>query len=369
MQNLLFQHSEQQNALMTFFSIPILATAIAIMISWALFAILCSLINEAFTSIKAERGRFMRSYLFRQLQDLPNGINWASLLYMHGPVDLLSRSMNKPTSSISPRLFAESIIEVVGNAHIVQTKVKELNIEKYSQTGLNQNSPDNLLKDINEGKYNNSVANFKLATQLLKQSDVVSFFKQAATNAELKAFNSETGSLDYAQAYQSLLNNLEEWYKEFMDRLNVWYKKKIRLHLFVIGLVIGLIINIDSVQLFQFFNTSPLAREAVITFYQANATALSALANRVDSANNHTLPPIAVDSLLKVSKAYVYQIDSLKRSTDLPIGFHYNIFHSFNNHGYYSLLLKLLGVFISGFAASFGGPFWFEVLRKMYSKK
>ena len=59
---------------MDFSTIPILPTAISIVICWALFAILCSLLHEAIAQLKAERGRFMKKYLFQQLQDLPNGV-------------------------------------------------------------------------------------------------------------------------------------------------------------------------------------------------------------------------------------------------------------------------------------------------------
>src|SRR4051812_1873697 len=104
---------------MNIFSITIVSIAISIIISWALFAIFCSILHEVFAQIKAERGRFMKEYLSRQLKDNSNGVNWASMLYLHGAVDLLSRTTNKPTSEISPRVFAESLIDVVGNSHIV----------------------------------------------------------------------------------------------------------------------------------------------------------------------------------------------------------------------------------------------------------
>jgi hypothetical protein len=61
---------------MSFFNIPIINIALAIIISWALFAMLCSFAYEAFAQLKAERGRFMKNYILQQLQDFPNGINW-----------------------------------------------------------------------------------------------------------------------------------------------------------------------------------------------------------------------------------------------------------------------------------------------------
>src|SRR6476620_11255523 len=107
-------------------SLSIISVAIAIIISWALFAMLCSFLHETIAQTKAERGRFMRKYLFKQLQDLPNGVNWASMLYLHGTIDLLSREANKPTNDIQPDVFAKTLVEVVSNAHIVQMQLPTL---------------------------------------------------------------------------------------------------------------------------------------------------------------------------------------------------------------------------------------------------
>ena len=104
---------------MNLFNFPVINIAVAIIISWALFAIFCSLVHEAFAQLKAERGRFMKKYILLQLQDFPNGVNWGSLLYMHGNVDMLSRAPGKPSSDIQPCLFAETLIDVVATAHLV----------------------------------------------------------------------------------------------------------------------------------------------------------------------------------------------------------------------------------------------------------
>jgi len=344
-------------------SIPFLTTAIAVIISWAMFAILCSLLYEVYAEIKAERGRFMKNYLFKQLQDLSNGVNWASLLYLHGPIDLLSRSSNRPTNTITPRLFAESIVEVVGSTHLVKTT---LNAVQNSTAGENPDS----IPATQPAKSNNdldSLGNFKLATQVLKQSDVVSFFKQAITNAEIKALDSVKGVVDEAQAYKNLLENLENWYSEFNNRLTLWYKKKTRVGLFILGALLGCLINVDSVQLFSFYNKYPDAKDELITYYQNNATSLALLGNRLDSMNNNLIAAPQFDSLLTLTKAYLQKTDTLKKAIALPVGWQYNIFHKQENGGE-NFFLKLIGILLSGFAASFGAPFWFELLKKLYSK-
>src|SRR5690242_17983153 len=204
-------------------SLPIISTAIAIIISWALFALFCSFVHEAVAQMKAERGRFMRKYLFKQLQDLPNGVNWASMLYLHGTVDLLSREANKPTNDIQPDVFAKTLIEVVGNAHIVQMQLPDLqqNSSQVSDTYVFQRQH---VLYTSQNQFSHAVlSNFKAATQVLKPSAVVSMLIQAINNAELRAEVGKNGQqATEAEVYTHLLNFIEKWYSDFTERLSYW---------------------------------------------------------------------------------------------------------------------------------------------------
>jgi hypothetical protein len=322
---------------MNLFDIPIISIALAIIIAWALFAIFCSFVHEAIAQLKAERGRFMKYYLLKQLQDIPNGVNWASLLYLHGSVDLLSRAANKPTSDIEPHLFAESLIDVVGRTQLVKMNSEE-SLRAYK---------------------NFSLSNFKMATDVLKPSDVVSFFKQSLQSAEMASMTN--GELNEGLVYQNLVARIEQWYVEFTQRLTLWYKKKTRQRLFILGAILGLVINVDSIELYKIFNSYPDSRQAVIHYYEKNSNALEQLANRKDSTTD-------LKTVQNQLKGYEQKIDSLNRAAQLPVGWQY----SFARHPVQNWKLwiwKILGVVISGFAASFGAPFWFDVLRKAYTRK
>jgi len=140
--------------------IPLLTTAIAIIIAWALFALFCSYLLEAVAQVVSARGRFLKRYLFKQLNDTFNHINWASLVYKHGTIAMLTRNTRKPTSDVSPELFAKTLIEVVGNTVIAPP------VAVYNNAILN---------------------NFAAATNLMLSSDVMDMFKQSLAEAELKA--------------------------------------------------------------------------------------------------------------------------------------------------------------------------------------
>lgn len=338
---------------MNFDNMPIAATAISIVICWGLFAVFCGLVQECIAQLKAERGRFMKNYLLLQLQDAPNGINWATLIYNHGSVDILSRAPEKPTNDIPPHLFAETLVDVVGQSHIVQMHSKEV-----AATVTYQHA---------------TLRNFKIATLVLKPSDVMTFLGQALKSAELAA-STANGITDESLLYKTLIENIEKWHSTFSDRLSLWYKKQVRQRLFLLGMVLALVLNIDSIQLFQVFNASPDSRKTIIENYKQNSSKYELLAAHVDSlgknraANDTSIKNVAqsIDSV----KAMLVSMNAVGQSADLPIGTQYNIFSNWkkeNTIGF--IVLKMLGILISGFAASFGAPFWFDLLKKVYSSK
>lgn len=307
---------------------PIVQVAIAVIISWALFAIFISLVQECFAQILAERGRFMKAYLLKQLKDRPNGINWASLVYQHGAVDLLIREPNKPTNDIGPKLFAEVLVEVVGKTHAA-------NISKQA-TVFNDPTLDR----------------FKSAIQTFEESDVMSFLKLAMKNAEMSI--PTNGPINESEVYEKLIGQIEGWYGELLERLTLWYKKRIRQKLFTFGLIISIIINVDSIQLFNFYRIHPESAGALNHYYQNYLSTQST----ADSIN------VKFGSLNQTA----VHLDSLARALDLPVGYDYSVFKMRQTAARW-WFWKLLGFIITGFAVSFGGPFWFDVLKKAYTNK
>jgi len=332
---------------MNFTDYPIIAVAISIIICWALFAILCSLCHEAIVQSIAERGRFMRKYLLNQLQDFSNDINWGSILYMHGSIDLLSRDAGEPPRDINPRLFAETLVEVVGSSGLVQGK-----------------------KDATKGIIykKDTLLNFKAATNVLAQSDVIGFLTQALKSAEQSATEDSNGEMAKInienEIYKKLIDNIEIWYNNLMGRVSIWYKKRTRVRLFWLGCILGLLLNIDSIQLFNHFNANPESRKAIMQYYEKNASELETKAALQTDTS-------AVPDMRKKAKEYLDSLKVTAESANLPVGLDKNIFNAAlpSTSVFRYILFKLFGIIITGFAASFGAPFWFDVLRKAYSTK
>lgn len=348
---------------MGLFELPLVSIAVSIIIIWALMAILTGFVHEAIAQWLAERGRFMRKWLMSQMNDKVNGINWASLIYLHGSIDLLTRDIKKPTGNISGKLFAQTLIEVVGKSHASKM---------HSVEGIAINYSSEILR------------NLKHALMVLKPSDVITMMQQGLAIAETKAGKGE----NYEQVvYDELVKHIETWFSEFEWRMSDWYKRKTKVRLFMLGSVIALLMNVDSIELFHYVKHNAEGREKIIEYYEKNLNQLEALAMKSES-------PQSFDSLKKDIDQQKKRIEDLATTAELPIGFDKSIFQSkkwssseasshedisksrtfwakvgsfFHTVG--DVLRLLLGACFTGFAVSFGAPFWFDLLRKIYTLK
>jgi hypothetical protein len=157
---------------------------------------------------------------------------------------------------------------------------------------------------------------------------------------------------------------VEAWYDSAMDRVSGWYKRSTQLILFFIGIGVAVALNVDAVYISNYLYQHPAARTAVVARAEAAAR---------DSGTAHLNYPqarAALDSLdLPIGwsdvefrwpwKKYPEMVkDStgkehlvVKRPNVLKMAWGY-------------ALSPLLGWLITGFAATFGAPFWFDVLNK-----
>ena len=358
-----------------FFSSTIVQVAISVIISWALFALLCSMIHEVIVRLKSERGRFYRTKINEKLFDGSNQINWGILIYNHSSIKLFTKSEKAPPVGIAPKTMAEVLVDIVANCQAA----KILKFNHPNQAALFQQK---LLND------------FDFATTNLGQSDVIVMLRKTFDKAKIKGI--ENQSFNEEKIYSILIDELTIWFEQFNYRTSAWYKKLSQKRLFAVGFLVALATNVDSVALFKYYKGNPTARLAMIDFYAKNKLQLEAF-----SANYNTVTQVTqTDSLALIeTKANIAglakQMDSLKNDLELPIGWDQafretmkvkpNIIQQNavisktddaqkvpkNSRGLIffgipiaAILFKILGFIISAFAASIGAPFWFDLLKK-----
>jgi hypothetical protein len=155
--------------------------------------------------------------------------------------------------------------------------------------------------------------------------------------------------------------SLENWYDAEMGRISGWYKRWSKVVLAVTGLLVGIIANVDTIQIAHGLYVDEPVRQAVVA-QATNGT-------RCQSATDPAEQRQCVDNEV-----------ALLSSRGLPIwypaGCSLSHWSKLDNCWSWSpsqrpagwrLLPKLLGWALTAFAVSFGAPFWFDALSKLGS--
>lgn len=158
---------------------------------------------------------------------------------------------------------------------------------------------------------------------------------------------------DAAKARQ----NIEDWFNTSMDRVSGWYKRRAQLFILIIGFIVVVFLNADSVAIVKALNTDKSLRELVV----AQAT------KYVDQAASSPVPDCGKDKDKDSPQCKLEQRKKQLEALGLPLGW--------KNPDDPARQLKwddfwkavpdhLLGWLLTAFAISLGAPFWFDMLNK-----
>jgi len=138
---------------------------------------------------------------------------------------------------------------------------------------------------------------------------------------------------------------VEHWYDEQMGRVSGWYKRWAQWRLFLAGLVLAALFNVDSIAVTQSLYRDESVRQAVVT------AALVAEQCPADAG--------------PAREACLGEQTRVLRSMPLPVGWEgTSPAHVLWRAGPAAVLLTLLGWLITAAAVSLGAPFWFDALSR-----
>ena len=137
---------------------------------------------------------------------------------------------------------------------------------------------------------------------------------------------------------------VEGWYDEHMGRISGWYKRWAKLVLAIVGLVVAVLVNVDTVQVGRQLYLDEPVRAAVLS--QVNDGSLCR--EETDPAKRTTC---AQDEMAKLNAA------------GLPIWWS----NATNPEDFGGWAIKAIGFLLTAFAVSFGAPFWFQALSRLGS--
>jgi hypothetical protein len=160
---------------------------------------------------------------------------------------------------------------------------------------------------------------------------------------------------------EAFVTSVEQWYDEQMAKMAGWYKRWSRVILGVVGFLVAVLVNVDTVQVaHSLYVDTPLQQSVVAT---ANA---GTLCQSADAAQRRTCVDEELRTLQVAGIPFGYPT-----ACPLPaLSTHMARCWSWSGvaelHAW-DFPLKLLGWLVTAFAVSFGAPFWFEALSRLGS--
>lgn len=296
------------------FGSQVLEVAIGVVLLYLLLSLICSSIREGIEAWLKTRAADLERGIRELLQD-PEGKGLAQAVYTHPLIyglfqgayepgrraTLLPRGGNLP-SYIPARNFAVALMDVVARGAVAPAS---------GPTAGSGSGP--------AVETRLSVQSLRAAAEKLENRSV--------QRALLTAIDTAQNDLDRAQA------NLEAWFNSSMDRVSGWYKRRTQNIIFVVGLVLTIALNADTVKVATSLAQDDALRRVVV-------------AEAESVARDKDRPPAEVSARYQEVK-----------SLGFPIGWQ-------GWPGAREAAGHIPGWLMTAFAISLGAPFWFDVLNK-----
>jgi hypothetical protein len=154
---------------------------------------------------------------------------------------------------------------------------------------------------------------------------------------------------------QGFQGRIEHWFDEVMERSSDWYKRALKWWLFGVGMILAVLFNADTIQIYQSLSAN-----------SANADAIVKAAETFSAGRQNVAAPDFSKGLDQAIPEFKALANTYKSVVQSPLGLGWNE----NENGQGGLpwwLVKLAGMILTGIAVTFGAPFWFEVMKKLLS--
>jgi hypothetical protein len=157
-----------------------------------------------------------------------------------------------------------------------------------------------------------------------------------------------------------LISEIESWFEQGMQRVSGWYKRHTQLVILLLGIGMAGIGNIDSFHIARALYADASLRDVVAREASAFVTAP---ASNVPEFRNRRKPDAARGQ--QTLRDAVLRAQSL----DLPIGWEKKVDGAAGpripEKAVWPWVTKVVGLLLTGFAASLGAPFWFDLLNRL----
>ncbi len=295
----------------------LMSTILCMVLIYALLSLLVSTLTEALNSYFQERSQLLYRTLSKLFEDGIN-VNFGQMLYSHPMVDNLKKDVQSLPQYISDSTFVASLIDVVANYG------RTYKFDQDTKKMLPQAPVEAVPKPQPVAKADGGVAAGVPTTDQPVQPQVITLPANMGGNVTFQRFIQGVLKMEHTPLKLLLMNMIERaaanneqnplpqlqkelqvWYNNQMERISGWYKNWIRTRLFYIGLLLALVLNIDSIHLFQTLYRSPDLRAKLEPIAEQLADNYAKLkADTTLTNEQRTMQAAVLTNFIKDSSAY-----------------------------------------------------------------
>lgn len=423
---------------------PILEVIIGMIFIYSLLSIIVTQINTVITNLLNTRAKHLKTGIQDLLTDPV-----VQAKFMAHPLIRLIEPKVQPEETISaqtareltsttepcrvtwipPELFSQALLDILSAnaerdffAPLLETtervlqgaekaQIREM-VRRFKSSGVGMTELRNAISNIADTNDRQALLSalaqvdqmrqeLDLSNESTKLIPLLEGIRQIENPVLQKALDTLLAS---ARSIEEAQDKIEFWFNARMDQLSETYKKNIQYMSLIIGVILALLLNVDSLFIAQTLWDDPALRETLVATARAqlasgelesdinnSAAALQQAQNPLPEATvdplSQTQPPDAEGPTAPSAEEVQETIDSLL-ALRLPIGWEFsaltngcqpngtgnpcdnlrnlwNLGPANNTNWFIMLLRKIVGWAITVIAISQGAPFWFDLLNRI----
>ena len=288
------------------FGSEVLDVALGLVFVYLVLSLICSAACEAIEAVLQSRSLYLKRGLQELLND-PSGKELVAELYSHPLVCSLFTGQYDPgkhgnlPSYIPPGNFALALMDIVG-------------VAKAAKGAAGSPEAETIRSTLEAYAAKNPAVSQALLTL------------------------AHTTEFDLTR----MRSAIEAWYNSSMDRVSGWFKRRTHWVVLALGLIIAAGINADTILITNSLATDKSLRASLVLAASEDAKRTDAIA----------------------SQNFQNDMQAI-REAGLPLGWTSSKTSSHSvPQTWQAWLVKLLGLTLTAFAISLGGPFWFDLLNQ-----
>ncbi|NNV56152.1 hypothetical protein [Limnovirga soli] len=292
---------------------------IGLVFIYLLYSLLATIIQEMIATKLAFRSKILEKAILRMLED---GMS-TSKMGLWGRFKSFANLFGKPNllkdKSITPWFYVHPLIKYLGEdnfyskpAYISAQNFSKVVVDLLKGFGqVNTNDVQTINNSINNGTI------FKIPINI--SSDIgnpaVKAIIQQGNAGLINALDTVQINTDTALFLRSLWlesgadlekfrSKLEDWFNDTMERCSGWYKRYTRLVLFIVGFVIAVAFNVDTIAINRILSKDDGARDQLVQMAISKQQQYGEIIKNFDNQKNTTKDTIQTNALKAADSSY-----------------------------------------------------------------